>query len=376
MKDDKAPMSMTLKSILLGGAEFDEREEYFRFQFRFLYLLLIYGAASSGLFVIAHHFGANILPEAHVANQKVHSAISIILMIVMYNRKKIFTVAAWIGLANTFYILVSAFFLVPGDPLRVVWFFTLIPAVFFLLGRPVGIATTVASCIFVIAGNRYLPEPYNANALTTSFVAFLYMGIFFATYSSRPVSYFHRMLESNEKLRYLANHDPMTGLLNSRTFHEVCNHMMCVAYRENELFSLLFVDLDHFKKINDTYGHEAGDIVLKTVTKYLSSTNRACDVYGRIGGEEFCVYLPETDLDGAKAFAEKIRSGIEQLLPIINGSPLKVTASIGVASKMAHHASISDIQRDADHAMYHAKKEGRNRVSCLEMPCYVEQAQS
>lgn len=192
----------------------------------------------------------------------------------------------------------------------------------------------------------------------------------------RLQEYAAQLKESNEKLTYLASHDPLTGVLNARTFYEVCDSMMSVAHRDNKPFSVLFVDLDHFKKVNDTYGHDAGDIVLKSVAACMTGTSRECDVYGRIGGEEFSVYLPGTDREGAMFLAEKLRVNIEQLMPVIDGKPLKVTASIGVASNLPHHHSISDIQRDADHAMYHAKKEGRNRVSCLDEPCYVAKAMS
>ena len=98
-------------------------------------------------------------------------------------------------------------------------------------------------------------------------------------------------------------------------------------------------------------------------------TSRICDVYGRVGGEEFSVYLSETDHEGAMVLAEKLREHIEKLMPIVNGGPIRVTASIGVASNRDRHKSIADIQRDADHAMYHAKQQGRNRVSCIDTLC-------
>ncbi|NJD38589.1 MAG: GGDEF domain-containing protein [Geobacter sp.] len=182
------------------------------------------------------------------------------------------------------------------------------------------------------------------------------------------------LAEANRQLQYLASHDSLTGVLNARTFYEVGDRMMSVARRENKPFSVLFIDIDHFKRVNDTYGHDAGDTVLKAVSACMKQGSRESDVIGRVGGEEFSIFLPETDHDGALLVAEKLRIRIEELMPAIAGKPLQVTASIGVASSMKHHKSIADIQRDADHAMYHAKKEGRNRVSCLELPCYVEQA--
>ena len=132
------------------------------------------------------------------------------------------------------------------------------------------------------------------------------------------------------------------------------------------------IDLDHFKKINDTYGHDAGDIVLKEVANSMGKTIRDSDIIGRVGGEEFCIYLPNTSHSGAMNIAEKIRQEIEKIDFNFDYTKIHVTASIGVSSKLTHHKSIADIQRDADHAMYHAKKDGRNRVAFLNMPCYVE----
>ncbi|MFQ3176536.1 MAG: diguanylate cyclase (GGDEF)-like protein/PAS domain S-box-containing protein [Psychromonas sp.] len=174
------------------------------------------------------------------------------------------------------------------------------------------------------------------------------------------------LAEANKQLKLLADNDPLTNLLNARAYYQVCERMMSIAFRHNTPFSVLFVDLDHFKKINDTYGHYAGDLLLKAVSACISETCRESDLIGRVGGEEFSLFLPETDISGAMIFAEKLRSNIEQLQPPIGTDKnTSITASIGVASKLRHHKAIVDIQRDADHAMYHAKHEGRNRISCL-----------
>ena len=357
---------MSLHTSLLGGAVFDESEEYFRFQFRFLFLILLFGAFSSILFLVSHLTGANILPSEHIVATKYHIVANLLLAALLYGRKKAFYPVAWLALTFSFVMFMSALLLVPDDPLRVLWFFLNLPAVYLLLGRLVGVGATVLSAACIIIGNHYLKTPYPPNAIATSIVGFLYITVFFYSYSSRPISYFHRMLESNEKLRFLANHDPLTGLLNARTYSEVCERMTCTATREGKPFSVLFVDLDHFKSINDTYGHEAGDTVLKEVAACMVGTSRFCDVYGRIGGEEFSICLPETDRAGAVVLAEKLREHIERLMPFINGGPVRITASIGVASNAAGHTSFTDIQRTADQAMYHAKRQGRNRVSYID----------
>jgi diguanylate cyclase (GGDEF)-like protein len=125
----------------------------------------------------------------------------------------------------------------------------------------------------------------------------------------------------------------------------------------------LFIDLDHFKNINDTYGHAVGDEVLIAAAKAIEQGVRKSDIVGRIGGEEFCVFLPSTTLAGAQQLAEHIRIAIENLAIHVAQQDIRITASLGVASSTQGHETIHAIQQHADQAMYEAKRSGRNRVS-------------
>jgi len=125
--------------------------------------------------------------------------------------------------------------------------------------------------------------------------------------------------------------------------------------------------LDPFKRINDTHGHAAGDEVLRVVAKTLGERLRGSDLLGRIGGEEFSVFLPDTPLQGAVQLAENLRLAVEQCCPDIGSTTLAITASIGVATRSHSAQSMDAIQQYADQAMYEAKKAGRNRVSTLQM---------
>ena len=128
---------------------------------------------------------------------------------------------------------------------------------------------------------------------------------------------------------------------------------------------MLFIDLDHFKSVNDTYGHAAGDTVLKTVARCLGQIIRKSDALGRIGGEEFSVFMPNTSREGALQLAEAARQAVEALNPSIGDKNLRVTASIGVAHCNSFVEGMQAIQQRADKAMYVAKSQGRNRVSAL-----------
>jgi diguanylate cyclase (GGDEF)-like protein len=164
-------------------------------------------------------------------------------------------------------------------------------------------------------------------------------------------------------LERLANSDPLTGLGNRRRFMEVLALEVERADRYGRQLSLVLLDLDRFKKVNDTWGHAAGDEVLKDAARVLRSVCREIDLPARLGGEELVLLLPETDGDGARIVAERVRERIQQARhDTPDGRTFEVTASMGVAS-FGHGASTADaLLRLADEALYAAKRGGRNRV--------------
>jgi two-component system cell cycle response regulator len=171
------------------------------------------------------------------------------------------------------------------------------------------------------------------------------------------------LLESNRKLEEMSNTDPMTALRNRRFFERAYPTMFEHAKRYDRPLSVAMVDVDHFKAINDQFGHAAGDAVLKSVSRILSVTTRKSDLIARLGGEEFAILLPETALFESLQFADKIRSAIAASCVEFEGRLMNVTASIGIAnvphSKFDSPASMLEA---ADLALYRAKGNGRNRV--------------
>ncbi len=170
----------------------------------------------------------------------------------------------------------------------------------------------------------------------------------------------------NVRLTHLATTDPLTTLLNRRALTEKLRREMERALRDDSSVALLLLDLDHFKRVNDTYGHLVGDDVLRDIAGLLLAGVRGDDFVGRFGGEEFLVVLPDTDDPGAAAFAERIRERIDThafSAHDADGQPLHMTASIGVATFPAPVIeSVEDLFARADAALYRAKADGRNRV--------------
>jgi diguanylate cyclase (GGDEF)-like protein len=171
------------------------------------------------------------------------------------------------------------------------------------------------------------------------------------------------LLEVNERLRFMSQTDGLTGLDNRRHLNERIDEMFQHAQRLNEPFSLVMCDLDKFKSVNDTYGHQAGDEVLKQLARILKDEAREIDRVGRYGGEEFMLLLPGTVLDAAVTFAERVRKRIEAHTFTFDAGSLQRTASFGVSGWP--HPTIGDsdaLVRTADDALYVAKETGRNRV--------------
>ena len=176
------------------------------------------------------------------------------------------------------------------------------------------------------------------------------------------------------ELKQVATTDGLTGALNRRAFKEEGARAAAFAGRHRSDLAAVCLDLDHFKRINDTYGHAAGDQVLVAVANAVRSTLRSSDIFGRVGGEEFAIVLPQTDEEGARAVAEKLRQAVRALSFVFNGVPVTVTASFGIARLSLVARDLDALLINADIALYRAKSEGRDR--CIVWEAIAEAGQS
>lgn len=157
----------------------------------------------------------------------------------------------------------------------------------------------------------------------------------------------------------LSRRDFLTGALNSRAFSEVGMAEILRARRHGHPFTVIYIDLDNFKTVNDTLGHSVGNTLLRHVVDTLKGTVRATDLVARLGGDEFVILLPETDRDSAKVLVSKLR---EQLLDAMQSQGWPVTFSVGVLTCISSPANVDELIRAADAIMYEAKKTGKNAI--------------
>jgi len=220
----------------------------------------------------------------------------------------------------------------------------------------IGFATLSAATIaiyqcytIVVLDNLVLA--YNA-AFMVSTVGFVVVGIGFLAVI---------IIHENKHLQSLALSDPLTGLLNRRGLEHTLRVTLSDAERNDHAVSAMVIDIDHFKEINDSYGHEAGDLVLQSFAHAMRKTCRSCDVSCRLGGEEFLIIMPSTTMVNAVKLAERLRSHIESQEISIGERIITVTASFGVSVQQGK-IELDGLIKDADKAVYEAKNAGRNQV--------------
>jgi diguanylate cyclase (GGDEF)-like protein len=184
-----------------------------------------------------------------------------------------------------------------------------------------------------------------------------------------------QQLELLRQIHTLATTDALTGVSNRHQLFARGETELPLALRHGRPLSGLMLDIDSFKAVNDLYGHDVGDQVLRSVAELLSSNSRREDIVARYGGEAFIVVLPETDPEAAGThMAERIRASLEQTVIQTTHGPLRVTASIGIAPVTPNTSSLLEVIQRADQALYAAKHSGRNRVrvwpATSNQPCY------
>jgi two-component system cell cycle response regulator len=200
----------------------------------------------------------------------------------------------------------------------------------------------------------YLTKPFNAPELRARLRA-----------GQRILDLQEQLLEAREALRQEATHDALTGLLNRRAILGVLEIELERASRENLPLAVLMADLDHFKQVNDQWGHQAGDSVLHEGAERMRSSVRVYDSVGRYGGEEFLIVLPGCVAEGATAQAERLRQAFSSQPFSYAGETFPVTVSVGICCRASAPSVNTDtLIREADLCLYAAKEQGRNRIVC------------
>lgn len=234
-----------------------------------------------------------------------------------------------------------------------------------LLRAPIrlsGAMISVSVALFALARWMVWREFSSVAVVVGAVVIFFSVYVARTTESARLAAFVNgRELDRrNQALAELSSIDPLTKLLNRRTLEEHLVRHFEMFTRYGLGFSIIFLDIDHFKSINDSYGHDVGDEVLRFIAGVLRDALRATDEVARYGGEEFVVVMPHTDADGAYEVAQRLRATIEA--GMVGSQGIHCTASLGVSEVLQHDRSFGAVMHRADQALYVAKRRGRNEV--------------
>jgi len=226
----------------------------------------------------------------------------------------------------------------------------------------------VKGFLFDTYTNRSPMEVFKDNLELVVVVLVLAIGGFLSFYNYRlKIMVKERTCQLDRAIKQAehdARTDALTGLANRRSFMEAIHRDLSVANRNNLALSLIYIDIDWFKKINDSFGHDAGDLALKSVADILNKNVRASDTAARIGGEEFVIVCLEKNKDDAMQLAERIRKEVAEQTFVYQGKAFQLTMSAGVSS-VTNNESIDQILKQSDKALYKAKEQGRNQVQCI-----------
>ncbi len=215
-----------------------------------------------------------------------------------------------------------------------------------------------------VGADDYLPKPFSERELEARIFAALRSKTSHAELAER-----NRQLESMlHHVESLAITDPLTGLYNRRRFGDVLRREVAVTRRYKNNLALLMIDLDHFKIVNDRFGHDAGDQVLRAIATALGSGLREVDLAARYGGEEFTIIMPHTSKANAEIVAQRVAANIVSLEHEFNGEKVSLTASMGIAEVTdLSEPTAENLVKAADIALYEAKRQGRNRIVLFEV---------
>ncbi len=289
--------------------------------------------------------GANYLFLRWTANYQISSIVIVVLMMIL-----------------CLYLLCSG----GNNNTGPLWFFVLPSLIFYILGLKRGlimltILLGITAYILYIPDNLLLQTEYSTTFVHRFAGALFSVSVITYSYEYTREDGRKELLSLSQKLDQLSRKDELTGLSNRRDILEQMQNELSRFERSGNTFSVLIADIDYFKLVNDTYGHEYGDFVLTQVAATFSKNTQKRDNVARWGGEEFLIFLPETTGEQGSITAERLRSSIEKLTFIHKNKLTTITTSIGIAEYQPSQ-SLNELINIADSYLYQAKKEGRNRV--------------
>ncbi len=339
-----------------GSADFED------FRRRVFTTIIAVAAVFGLLFGLMDDFDLNPINDFQTRINYGYSAASFLMLVFVRLKPDSFHLIVFPFMLVSHLTFTSALWTVPEDQFRAIWFFLLTLVAFMVGGSKMGFGFTGLALITVITANVMTDLQLTSVSIVSIVCGLVILSLVSNAFITKATVYSRLIEAQSQRFIKLAQVDHLTGVYNARSFYEIGNQLFRLARREKSPLSILYIDIDHFKRINDTYGHHNGDLVLQKVTRVIGSAMRESDVLARIGGEEFNVLLPDTDGAGAGVLAEKIRNLVEQTAIKMEDLEVSVTLSVGVAMLKDTDKTFEILQQRSDQLLYAAKNQGRNQV--------------
>jgi diguanylate cyclase (GGDEF)-like protein len=357
---------MNINNFLHSGFKFTGDENLLQFKFKMLNSIFIIVAFFSALFGLFSDLGINDIGPIHSKVNYVYSFLTILLILFLRFSKKNYNLTAYSLLIISLMTFTSSLVFVPQDEFRMIWFYLLVFVAYMISSKMIGLLCTLASIVIILSVNFFVDLQLSQVAINSGILGLIIGSFLSYIYTNKITNYENSLKQQNSSLSLLASTDYLTGIMNKRIFNEISERYFQTAQKNKLSITILLLDLDHFKKVNDTYGHQAGDQLLKRFVETLEKILNKSDIFARIGGEEFAVLISQINCDDANILAERIRKEIENDFMTYEGHDIRVTISIGISENKETDTVFEDIFSRADMALYRAKHEGRNKT------CYTE----
>ncbi len=355
---------MSLNNFLYSGFKFGEDEYLNKFKFKMINSIFIIVGFFSAFFGLLSDLGINDIGPIHSKVNYIYSFLMIILIFVLRSSKKHYQPVIHSFLIISLMTFTSSLIFVPQDEFRIIWFYLLIFVAYMLNGKTSGILFTLASIAVILISNFFIELQLSQTAINSGILGLIIGSFLSNVYTNKITDYENTLKQQNSNLSLLASTDYLTGIMNKRIFNEIFKRYFHTAQKDGFSLTLLLLDLDYFKRINDNYGHQMGDKLLILFVKTIEETLSKSDIFARIGGEEFAILLSQIDSEDAYKLAEEIRKEVENIMINHKGKNISLTTSIGLTQNLETDNSSEDIFSRADMALYQAKNTGRNQTCC------------
>ncbi|MDH5517375.1 MAG: GGDEF domain-containing protein [Gammaproteobacteria bacterium] len=351
---------------LLGDQiQFEPLESLVRFRHSLLKYSLLVAVFSALCVAVMYDLGLHNTGYFHSRVNYVYSISSLALFIWIIRSPERYKQVALLLVSISMVVFTSALIFVVEDQFRIVWFYIVVFVAYMTLGNRAGIITSILSIIIILISDGVFELALTRSTLQGAIIGLVISSALASIHVLIVSDFEKKLISKNRELEVLATIDGLTGVVNKRMFSEMAEKYIETASRKNNPLSFLYLDLDHFKKINDEYGHHVGDTILIKFADVVRECLRKSDLLGRVGGEEFAVILFDADLNAAKLVAEKIRAAVEISGYQYENQRVQITTSIGMTKMASVTDTLESMQQRADQALYKAKASGRNRIEVL-----------